>query len=84
MRNLFPKAFLVTWIAVGALWAGTLHAQVTGLVRLISSRTCRRNCNKPSQTWDELSPDYPTIGLEIRGRLNEVLCLAKSASAVCH
>jgi hypothetical protein len=28
MRNLFPKTFLVTWIAVGALWAGTLHAQL--------------------------------------------------------
>ena len=34
MRNLFPKAFLVTWIAVGALWAGTLHAQVAGFVQV--------------------------------------------------
>jgi uncharacterized protein (TIGR03118 family) len=34
MRSLFPKAFLVTWIAVGALWAGTLHAQVTGFVQV--------------------------------------------------
>src|SRR6516165_7843206 len=34
MRNLFPKTFLVTWIAVGALWAGTLHAQVTGFVQV--------------------------------------------------
>ena len=34
MRNLFPKAFLVTWTAVGALWAGTLHAQVTGFVQV--------------------------------------------------
>jgi uncharacterized protein (TIGR03118 family) len=34
MRNLFPKTFLVTWIAVGALWAGTLHAQVDDFVQL--------------------------------------------------
>ena len=34
MRNLFPKAFLAAWIAVGALWAGTLHAQVTGFVQV--------------------------------------------------
>src|SRR6516165_8870388 len=34
MRKLFPKAFLVTWIAVGALWAGTLHAQVAGFVQV--------------------------------------------------
>jgi len=34
MRNLFPKTFLVTWIVVGALWAGTLHAQVTGFVQV--------------------------------------------------
>jgi uncharacterized protein (TIGR03118 family) len=34
MRNLFPKAFLAAWIAVGALWAGALHAQVTGFVQV--------------------------------------------------
>jgi len=34
MRNLFPKAFLAAWIAVGALWAGGLHAQVTGFVQV--------------------------------------------------
>jgi hypothetical protein len=34
MRKLFPKAFLVTWIAVGARWAGTLHAQVAGFVQV--------------------------------------------------
>jgi uncharacterized protein (TIGR03118 family) len=33
MRNLFPKAFLAVWIAVGALWAGAPHAQVTGFVQ---------------------------------------------------
>ena len=34
MRNLFQKAFLAAWIAVGALWAGTLHAQVAGFVQV--------------------------------------------------
>jgi uncharacterized protein (TIGR03118 family) len=34
MRKLFPKTFLVTWIAVGALWAGTLHAQVADFVQV--------------------------------------------------
>src|SRR5215472_3088221 len=34
MRNLFSKVFLVTWIAVGALWAGTLHAQVADFVQV--------------------------------------------------
>ena len=34
MRNLFPKTFLVTWIAVGALWAGTLHAQVDDFIQV--------------------------------------------------
>src|SRR5438270_5313726 len=34
MRNLFPKPFLVTWIAVGALWASTLHAQVADFVQV--------------------------------------------------
>ena len=34
MRNLFPKTFLVTSIAVGALWAGTLHAQVADFVQV--------------------------------------------------
>ena len=34
MRNLFPKTFLVTWIGVGALWAGTLHAQVADFVQV--------------------------------------------------
>ena len=34
MRNLFPKFFLAAWITVGALWAGTLHAQVTGFVQV--------------------------------------------------
>jgi uncharacterized protein (TIGR03118 family) len=34
MRNLFPKAFLVTVIAVGALWAGTLHAEVADFVQV--------------------------------------------------
>jgi uncharacterized protein (TIGR03118 family) len=33
MRNLFPKTFLVTWIAVGALWAGTSRAQVADFVQ---------------------------------------------------
>ena len=38
MRNLFPKTFLVTSIAVGALWAGALHAQVADFnqVNLVS------------------------------------------------
>ena len=34
MRNLFPETFLVTSIAVGALWAGTLHAQVADFVQV--------------------------------------------------
>ena len=34
MRNLFSKTFLVTWIAVGALWADTPHAQVAGFVQV--------------------------------------------------
>jgi uncharacterized protein (TIGR03118 family) len=34
MRNLFPKTFLVTWIGVGALWAGALHAQVADFVQV--------------------------------------------------
>jgi uncharacterized protein (TIGR03118 family) len=34
MRNLFPKTFLVTWIAVGALWANTPHAQGVGFVQV--------------------------------------------------
>ena len=34
MRNLFPKTFLVTGIAVGALWAGTLHADVADFVQV--------------------------------------------------
>jgi len=34
MRHLFPKTFLVTSIAVGALWAGTLHAQVADFVQV--------------------------------------------------
>src|SRR6516165_3748262 len=34
MRNLFPKTFLVTWIAVGALCAGTLRAQVADFVQV--------------------------------------------------
>jgi uncharacterized protein (TIGR03118 family) len=34
MRNLFPKTFLVTSIAVGALWAGTLRAQVVDFVQV--------------------------------------------------
>ena len=34
MENLFSKAFLGAWIAVGALWAGTLHAQVAGFVQV--------------------------------------------------
>ena len=34
MGNLFPKTFLAAWIAVGAVWAGTLHAQVTGFVQV--------------------------------------------------
>jgi uncharacterized protein (TIGR03118 family) len=34
MRNLFPKLFLAAWIAVGALWAGTLHAQVADFVQV--------------------------------------------------
>src|SRR5215469_8800840 len=34
MTNLFPKTFLVMWIAVGALWAGTLHAQVADFVQV--------------------------------------------------
>lgn len=31
-RNLFPKTFLLTWIAVGALWAGMSRAQVADFV----------------------------------------------------
>src|ERR1700730_16306441 len=34
MRNLFPKAFLAAWIAVAALWASALHAQVTGFIQI--------------------------------------------------
>ncbi len=34
MTNLFPKTFLVTSIAVGALWAGTLRAQVADFVQV--------------------------------------------------
>jgi uncharacterized protein (TIGR03118 family) len=34
MRNLFPKTFLVTWIAVGTLCAGTLRAQVADFVQV--------------------------------------------------
>ena len=34
MRNLFPKTFLVTWIAVVALWANTPHAQGVGFVQV--------------------------------------------------
>jgi uncharacterized protein (TIGR03118 family) len=34
MRNLFPKTFLVTCIAVGALWAGTPRAQVVDFVQV--------------------------------------------------
>ena len=34
MRHLFPKTFLVTSIAVGALWAGTLRAQVADFVQV--------------------------------------------------
>jgi uncharacterized protein (TIGR03118 family) len=33
MRNLLPKTFLVTWIAAGALWAGTSRAQVADFVQ---------------------------------------------------
>jgi uncharacterized protein (TIGR03118 family) len=34
MRNLFLKALLMAWIAVGALWAGALHAQVADFVQV--------------------------------------------------
>jgi hypothetical protein len=34
MTNLFSKAFLVASIAVGALWAGTLQAQVADFVQV--------------------------------------------------
>jgi uncharacterized protein (TIGR03118 family) len=34
MGNLFPKTFLATWIAVGALWASALHAQVADFVQV--------------------------------------------------
>jgi uncharacterized protein (TIGR03118 family) len=34
MRYMFPKTFLLTWITVGALWAGTLHAQVADFVQV--------------------------------------------------
>ena len=34
MKHLFPKTFLVTWIAVGALWAGTPRAQVVDFVQV--------------------------------------------------
>jgi uncharacterized protein (TIGR03118 family) len=34
MRNLFPKTFLVTWIAVGALCAGAPRAQVVDFVQV--------------------------------------------------
>jgi uncharacterized protein (TIGR03118 family) len=34
MRNPFPRTFLATWIAIGALWAGTPHAQVAGFVQV--------------------------------------------------
>ena len=34
MRNLFPKTFLVTWIAIGALYAGALRAQVADFVQV--------------------------------------------------
>jgi uncharacterized protein (TIGR03118 family) len=34
MRNLFPKTFLMTWIAVGALCAGASRAQVVDFVQV--------------------------------------------------
>jgi len=34
MRKLFPKTFLATWIAVGALCAGAPHAQVVDFVQV--------------------------------------------------
>jgi uncharacterized protein (TIGR03118 family) len=34
MGSLFPKTFLATWIAVGALWASTLHDQVADFVQV--------------------------------------------------
>jgi hypothetical protein len=34
MRDLFPKTFAVTWIAVGALCAGALRAQVVDFVQV--------------------------------------------------
>jgi len=34
MRNLFPKTFLLTWIAVGALCAGAPRAQVVDFVQV--------------------------------------------------
>src|SRR6516162_4130637 len=34
MKTLFPKTFLVAWIAVGALGAGALHAQVADFVQV--------------------------------------------------
>jgi uncharacterized protein (TIGR03118 family) len=34
MRNVFSRTVLATWIAVGALWAGALHAQVVDFVQV--------------------------------------------------
>jgi uncharacterized protein (TIGR03118 family) len=34
MRHIFPKTFLVTWVAVGALWAGRVDAQVADFVQV--------------------------------------------------
>jgi uncharacterized protein (TIGR03118 family) len=34
MRHMVPKTFLLTWIAVGALGTGTLHAQVADFVQV--------------------------------------------------
>jgi hypothetical protein len=34
MRNVFSKALLVTWIAVGAFSGGALHAQVADFVQV--------------------------------------------------
>src|SRR6516165_7553957 len=34
MRYMFSKTFLLTWITVGALWTGTLRAQVADFVQV--------------------------------------------------